>query len=1048
MTAQTVDLNEIFSKNKEITDSKKETINLDDIFYKGFDKGSDEALADFVGQEKLGEPGLKGPKIRGQISSSDTFQEKQNQFKELYPDGELVFVPGGEGNPSGKRAGEILFRKDMSNPWSRLDAKFFEGGGNEFLADLSEFLYDDIGVIAGEIAAGSKKVAKVISPFTKPIPFFGGLTTSFELFPMLTRMGIYGAAGELAQEGVQELKGINEQSFKEIAETAGFKGLLSSVGTAILTPVTNRLSNLFTGKGVLKRSDQAGEANAAVEEINIMLQDLNIMNDKGEIIQLPGLPANLLVDSPIVQRVGKQIAATGGKLSGAYRDINEQIALALEKVGDVGSAEKLINLLDIATNIEKNNLFDLLNYAKLGSLQFDQLGNQERTRILNVFGIKNIDELKDLPQSELDKIIEESIEVFAEPGGALDLSYNAAVKSLKRFKPDGIQFDLTNIKGIATRGAFGITQKKNKVEGNSDDLSEYILSKFGKDRLLNVTNRASKKITDEMDDDLAEKIYAREYRNYIIEQQGSDPLIKINETAGKLDNIFTAFRDIGSDGTVNVKVPTGVNEGAKKVTTFDFLFDARKQLNEILGQPVGNVSTDQKRIAREMLTEIDSVIKNPANASDGWKKAYEALININDEQIKLTNLPIILGIGKSNYTDLLKGYMSPNMNTRDLKLLFQTMDPKANIAFKQGVLNQLIGDSDKLTNLPKILKTYDKEALQFIFDKKTFTALENLSGFMQKLDDSNFQKILDTQVSFAKGIDTFISNNNTKGINEALNFIKNLEGGFDSKLGKSFHDSIINRLFQNSTKKVKGILDFNQGSYRNYINELKDKGIYETFNPKTKKLLENIDLVKDFLVQGGDAGTSLEAAALASEVKSVVTDISAIPSLLRQAAEIIGLGKLFTSTSGKAFLIGDKKGAAQFTPGNVQKTIGAIVTELTGSTLTSKENQNINKLFEILEYVNPFTKEDDKPNETNNIENKVINNETNFTSSIVPSSRLSQPNMAPPIGAGAGPKINTMAGGPSTMNLGQQLFGNNPREITFAAKGGIMNTMKATQRVL
>ena len=56
--------------------------------------------------------------------------------------------------------------------------------------------------------------------------------------------------------------------------------------------------------------------------------------------------------------------------------------------------------------------------------------------------------------------------------------------------------------------------------------------------------------------------------------------------------------------------------------------------------------------------------------------------------------------------------------------------------------------------------------------------------------------------------------------------------------------------------------------------------------------------------------------------------------------------------------------------------------------------------------------------------------------------------MAPPIGAGAGPKINTMAGGPSTMNLGQQLFGNNPREITFAAKGGIMNTMKATQRVL
>ena len=52
----------------------------------------------------------------------------------------------------------------------------------------------------------------------------------------------------------------------------------------------------------------------------------------------------------------------------------------------------------------------------------------------------------------------------------------------------------------------------------------------------------------------------------------------------------------------------------------------------------------------------------------------------------------------------------------------------------------------------------------------------------------------------------------------------------------------------------------------------------------------------------------------------------------------------------------------------------------------------------------------------------------------------------------AGPVMNSAPGmaavNPSTMNRGQQLFGNNPREITFAAKGGIMNTMKATQRVL
>lgn len=1042
MTSQIVDLNEIF-KDSQVKPKTEEDIDLNKIFSDNPKQGTEEALAEYVGQETLGEPGLKEPKIRGQLSAADTFQEKQNQFKELYPNGELVFVPGGEGNPSGKRAGEILFRTDMSSPWSKLDARFFEGGGNEFLSDLSEFLYDDIGVIAGEIAAGSKKVAKIIAPFTKSIPVLGGLTTSFELFPMLTRMGIYAFGGELAQEGVQELKGINEQSFKDIAETAGYKGLLSSVGTGVLTVVTNKIGNVFSGRGFLKRSDEAGTANKAVDEINEVLKELNILNSKGEILQVPNLPANLLVDSPIVEKIGKQIAATGGKLSGAYRDINETLATALQNVGDAKSAAKLINLLDMVTNLEKNRLFDLINYARLGDLQFDQLSKKEGNRILNIFGIKDIKELKNLPQAELDKIIEESMEAFSRPGGALDLSYNAALKAIRKFKPDGIQFDLTNIKEISTKGSFGITQKKKKLNMSSDDLQDYILSTFGKDRLSVVTNRANKLITDEMDEEMVEQIYSREYRNYIVSQQGSDPLIKINQVQQQLNDIFTAFRDIGSDGSVTL--PAGA-AGPKKTTTFDFLFDARKQLNEILGQPVGNVSTDQKRIARELLTEIDQVIKNPANSDEAWKSAYEALVNISDEQIKLSNLPIILGIGKSNYTDLLKGYMSPNMNVRDLKVLSQTLDPKANIAFKQGVLNQLIGDSDKLTNLPKILKTFDKEALQFIFDKKTFTALENLSGFMQKLDETGFQKVLDNQVLFAKGIDSFMSNKNTKGINEALDFIKNLDGGFNSELGKSFHDGIVNRLFQKSTSKVKGKLTLNQSSYRTFIDELKLNGIFETFNPKTQKLLENVDLVKDFLVQGGDAGTSLEAAALASQFKSVASGGELMP-LLRSVGEIIGFGKLFTSTGGRAFLIGDKKGAAQLTPGNIQRTIGAIVTELTGSNVVPKQDQNLNKLFELLEYANPFSSEDKETTTSSQVDTSNADISTNNTeplsflnkTNVNPASRLGQTNIAPP--------VSMAAADPNTMDRGQELFGG-PREITFASQGGIMNSRRIMQRVI
>ena len=103
---------------------------------------------------------------------------------------------------------------------------FFEGGGNEFLADLSEFLYDDLGVITGEILAGSKKMANFIKPFTKLLPGpVGAALTGYDLWGLLTRTALYSTAGEIAQEGVQEFRGINEQSFGEILDSAAFKGL-------------------------------------------------------------------------------------------------------------------------------------------------------------------------------------------------------------------------------------------------------------------------------------------------------------------------------------------------------------------------------------------------------------------------------------------------------------------------------------------------------------------------------------------------------------------------------------------------------------------------------------------------------------------------------------------------------------------------------------------------------------------------------------------------------------------------------------------------------
>jgi hypothetical protein len=271
-----IDLDEIFKDDETSVDTgvlgnqQNQIKDIEEVFTESPAPSSDEALAQFVYGDPsmpIGEGSLDEPDLRGKIAAADTRNEKIAEFKARYPEGELIFVPGKgtaestlEGIPSKYSGGEILFRRNPSEDFTRLDSNFFKGGGNEFLSDFAEFVYDDAGVIFGEILAGSKKFAKFVAPFTKGIPFLGTVTTGFELLPLMTRMAIYGAGGEFIQEGIQELRGINEQTFSEIADTAAFKGLVSFVGTGVAEPVVRKLGDIFTGKGMFKKTDEAGNA--------------------------------------------------------------------------------------------------------------------------------------------------------------------------------------------------------------------------------------------------------------------------------------------------------------------------------------------------------------------------------------------------------------------------------------------------------------------------------------------------------------------------------------------------------------------------------------------------------------------------------------------------------------------------------------------------------------------------------------------------------------------------------------------------------------------
>ena len=142
------DLSEIFGDDgvgvdTGIINQQNQITDLGEVFVEQPAPSSDEALAQFVYGDPnmpIGEGSLDEPDLRGKIAAADTRNEKIAEFKARYPEGELIFVPGKgtaestlEGVPSKYGAGEILFRRNPNEPFTRLDSSFFKGGGNEFL---------------------------------------------------------------------------------------------------------------------------------------------------------------------------------------------------------------------------------------------------------------------------------------------------------------------------------------------------------------------------------------------------------------------------------------------------------------------------------------------------------------------------------------------------------------------------------------------------------------------------------------------------------------------------------------------------------------------------------------------------------------------------------------------------------------------------------------------------------------------------------------------------------------------------------------------------
>ena len=337
----------------------------------------DEITAKFVGQRDLGDPGLESSAARLALADADTAQEKLNAFQKHFPKGDLQVTPV---------TGELVFREDPSKPFRKVDAGLTEKF--EPLNDIIDFVGSDIGAIIGELA------------FAKG----GGSVIKF-----LGKMFAGGFTGEVAQQGVQELRDVQEQSIPEIGQQAAEQGGFSALGGAVGVGI-GATADVLRGAPVVPLAPGADEAIRAGERL--------------------GLKNNLTVgestDIPLLRMMEGQ---AGASLPTVRRFINERNIELTEKVTGLTSPAQSMKLISTLAVEDK----------------------RARGKILSSLG-------RSTPKTKLSEGGESLTQGVVEYSKASQGRVKAAFEAAKKIEEP--IFDITDLKGEAAEIVSGVRFQK------------------------------------------------------------------------------------------------------------------------------------------------------------------------------------------------------------------------------------------------------------------------------------------------------------------------------------------------------------------------------------------------------------------------------------------------------------------------------------------------------------------------------------------------------------------------------------------------------------
>jgi len=796
------------------------------------------------------------------------------------------------------------------------------------------------------------------------------------------------------------------------------------------------------------------------------------------------------IPAPIRVMLGNFFGKKGQKFNEWMAGYGESEFADAEKYSEIDWSQFFLDKSDWAeaavTGTAYKGMNELMNYLIKGKRPGMVEMSESIIRASEELGIEPLILAQLVTNPIVRRMYEQSGLFVSKPGVTLNQQVDVLVQSLKKFgigNKDG-QLSYKELVDLQDHLALDIGNKLKMwndefptLKGQMDSLDQAV------NQFFVVANKTSKSFTNdalklsdgayvnlrsfqnELTSEL-NKFFAKASGDKAVVLETGETVVK--NIKRKYGNIPQELLEIKKTIDLMIKPPPGSNQSPGVISALNEGFNGnlktlylmRNKLHKLTQSSDADVSTAAQALHKKLLEVLDpSTAKINGNGDFLVQidKLNSHLLGV--ENVKnLTFAKEALG-GAADPDAFVAQFMKPN-NTLKLaqlkNMLFEGAGNKGEKAASESAWNVLrktwfnrMIHSGNVEDLNKWIVN-DPDGLKLLLGEDFMPKIKdmkNMISLQDKLENGIVAQYLKggelyPEEAALEIINKGLEKSPGKGFGLELDQLIADSGGFNSTIVSSIREQIIKNMLKNSStivekgkKALQNTID--PKILRQEIRQIQNSPwLMKFFDDDMIKSLQNYNLYTTALAGQSDVGGMIAAGALSNKATDSIFRPKEMVkigfTLLKHDIVARLLSKKMTSS-----VLKDLDVDNVLSPQNITK-INLALTEMLKETTGEIYDLGQPDDFGVLK---EFKKQESGANIDTDSGMAPTANYSFDRPSIVPESRIAKANPVGMIGAPTGvTDANTYA-------QGQQLFGNNPREITFASKGGIMNTTKAFQRV-